>query len=208
MIIDILDQIECRYNFPHLRLINKYTLLHLSDKKVYDCKECGKYMLNYYSRKIKSFVNNKCGCIYCSKKEECNECGTYNFLTETSACCDYKCCYKYVCYNNCSYECDVCKKTFDCSDDVYIMATNKEDSEDQDEDQDEEDENDEDQDGEDENDEDQDEDHDENNENGDRKNTKKKFICNTCSVQKINMCTFRPNIWYGLSPDAYEEKYG
>ena len=67
------------------------------------------------------------GCIYCSKgKKTCEECKRFNFLVTVDACCDGDgCCTKNICFDQCVYECSVCRGIYNDSEDVYIMHSDR-----------------------------------------------------------------------------------
>lgn len=196
MIIDILSKIEDFYNIPILQFINKFSLDSFPKKRTFECKKCNTIMFSYISSCVIG------GCIYCSKKDLCEECGRENFLQKTEACADdWECCTKKICYNKCIYVCDVCNTTFHDSGDIYIIDNDESDDEKTTTDQELFFESDS---------ECESECDCENGckemENGEKHTSK--FICNACNGKKDNIYASRPKIWYGMSVDEYIKKYG
>lgn len=177
MIIDIIDIIENYSDVIYVRLLNKYVYNNLPIKKIYKCENCKKYMIN------DSHINIHNGCIYCSKKQNCQECGKNNFIAQYGACCDWQCCYKYICYNGCSYKCQECGIISDDSENVFIIdhCDGSDDSGNSSEDY---------------------------NSSNNEKKKLATYICNQCNINKSNVYKKTPHVWYGLSYDEYEERYG
>lgn len=175
MIIDILNKIEDFYNIPVLQFINKSSLYFFPKKLTFECKKCNIKMFSCASSCVVG------GCIYCSKKDQCQECGRVNFLEKTDACADgYGCCTKKICYNECIYTCGICHMIFHNSEDIYVIDTNNNEDDNKEE-------------------------------CGNEKikiEQTSKFICNACNDKQNNIYTSRPKIWYGMSVEEYIEKYG
>lgn len=121
---DILDIIEDYIDDKELRLVNHnfYDMLKVFPKKISECHNCHKKMIN------KKSIHLWKGCIYCLEKGICGECGRYNNLSEEEACADYNCCFKYICYDECKYICEICKNVYNDCEQVFVLEDNKEES--------------------------------------------------------------------------------